>query len=298
MEKGGIERVKRTSRRYADHLDGVLSFERNNPKCSPFSQCVRIMTLTTPDLMKRLLPLLLLILAPVASAQQGTITYDRVVKMNIDLPPEMESMRDQFPTENKTNMLLHFNESESVWLASEEQDDAGERTFGGGGLMIRMARSQEKNITHINLDEGRITERRDFMGRTFLIEDEVPLLAWKLTGEQSEFKGYLVQKAVAMKDTVSVEAWFSPQIPVAVGPGTFNGLPGAILVLTLDEGETTYTAKEVTLGELAEGTIEAPKDGKKVTQEEFESIMEEKRKEMEAQFGGRGNGPRIMIRTN
>lgn len=248
--------------------------------------------------MKRILPLLLLFLAPAAVAQQGTITYDRVVKLDIKLPPEMESMRDQFPTENKTNMLLHFNESESVWLASEEQDEGGDRTFGGGGMMIRMARAQEKNITYINHDEGQITDRRDFMGRTFLIQDDVPLLSWKLTGEQSEFNGYLVQKATAMQDTVSVEAWFSPQIPVAVGPGTFNGLPGAILVLTLDDGQTTFTAKDITLGELAEGTIEAPKDGKKVTQEEFESIMEEKRKEMEAQFGGRGNGPRIMIRTN
>lgn len=248
--------------------------------------------------MKRLLPLLLLSLAPAALAQQGTITYDRVVKLDIKLPPEMESMRDQFPTENKTRMLLHFNESESVWLASEEQEESGDRTFGGGGMMIRMARAQEKNITYINHDEARITDRRDFMGRTFLIQDDVPMLSWKLTGEQSEFNGYLVQKATAMQDTVSVEAWFSPQIPVAVGPGSFSGLPGAILVLTLDEGQTTFTAQDITLGELAEGTIEVPKDGKKVTQEEFESIMEEKRKEMEAQFGGRGNGPRVMIRTN
>lgn len=248
--------------------------------------------------MKRVLPLLLLFLAPAAWAQQGSIAYDRVIKFEINLPPEMESMRDQIPTENKTNMMLHFNEMESVWKAAEEQDDAGERSFGGGGMMIRMQRAQEQNVTYINHDEGRIMDRRDFMGRTFLIEDDVPLLSWKLTGEQSEFKGYLVQKATAMRDTVAVEAWFSPQIPVAVGPERFNGLPGAILVLTLDEGKTTYTATEITLADLAEGTIEAPKDGKKVTQEEFDAIVEEKRKEMEAQFGGRGNGGRMVFRVN
>jgi GLPGLI family protein len=248
--------------------------------------------------MKRFLPLLLLFLAPAAVAQQGTISYDRVVKFDIKLPPEMESMRDQFPTENKTNMVLHFNEFESVWQAAEEQEDQGDRTFGGGGMMIRMARSQEKNISYINHEEGLITERRDFMGRTFLIEDDVPMLSWKLTGQQSEFNGYLVQQATAMQDTISVEAWFSPQIPVTVGPGNYSGLPGAILVLTLDDGQTTFTATDITLGEVPEDAIVAPKEGKKVTQEEFESIMEEKRKEMEAQFGGRGNGPRMIIRGN
>lgn len=250
--------------------------------------------------MKRLLPLLMILLATPVLAQQGTITYDRVVKLDFELPPEMESMRDQFPTENKTRMTLHFNEWESVWQASEEQEESGERSFGGGGMMIRMSRGpREQNVTYINHEEGLITERRDFMGRTFLIKDEQPMLPWKLTGEQSEFNGYLVQKATTVRDSSSVEAWFSPQIPVTVGPGPFGGLPGAILVLTIDEGQTTFTATDIALADLPEGTIVAPDEGKEVTQEEFDEIMEEKMKEMEAQFGGRGrNGARVIIRGN
>ena len=117
-----------------------------------------------PTPMKRFLPLLLLFLAPAAMAQQGTIAFDRVIKIEINLPPEMESMRDQIPTENKTNMVLHFNEMESVWKAAEEQEDAGERSFGGGGMMIRMARAQEQNVTYINHDEARITAQLEHPG--------------------------------------------------------------------------------------------------------------------------------------
>ena len=240
--------------------------------------------------------LLILMVAPIR-AQEGTINYDRVIKIEIELPPEMESMRDQIPTENTTKMVLHFNEFESVWQASAEQEEPRGREFGGGGMRVRMQRNRDQNITYINHDEGQITDQRDFMGRTFLIRDEQPTQAWKLTGEQGDFDGYVVHRATAMRDTTSIEAWFAPEIPVTVGPGQYGGLPGAILVLTVDEGRMTFTAKDIQMGPLAEGTIVVPDDGKEVTQEEFDEIVEEKRAEMEAQFGGRrGAGGRFIIR--
>ena len=240
--------------------------------------------------------LLMLVFVAPLRAQEGTINYDRVVKIEIDLPPEMESMRDQIPTENTTKMVLRFNDFESTWQASAEQEEPRAREFGGGGFRMRMARSRDQNITYINHDEGQMTDQRDFMGRTFLIRDEQPVLAWKLTGEQSEFDGYVVHRATAMRDTSSVEAWFAPEIPVAVGPGPFGGLPGAILVLTVDEGRMTFTAKNIQMGPLEEGAIVVPDEGKEVTQEEFDGIVEEKRAEMEAQFGGRRGGGRFIIR--
>lgn len=231
-----------------------------------------------------------------AAAQEGTIHYDRIIKIEVELPPEMESMRDQIPTENTTQMELRFNGMESTWKAAAEQEDDGNRSFGRGGMRMMMSRARDQNVTWINHDEGLMTERRDFMGRTFLIKDDQPLLAWKLTGEQSEFDGYVVHRATAVRDSSSIEAWFAPEIPVSVGPGPFGGLPGAILVLTIDEGKTTFTATEIQMGAVEEGSIEEPDDGREVTQEEFDEIVEEKRKEMEAQFGNRRNGSAFIIR--
>lgn len=232
-----------------------------------------------------------------AAAQEGTIKYDRVIKIDIELPPEMESMRDQIPTENTTQMELRFNGIESTWKAAAEQENDGNtRGFNRGGMRIMMTRARDQNVTWINHEEGLMTERRDFMGRTFLIKDHQPMFAWKLTGEQSEFDGYVVHRATAVRDSSSIEAWFAPEIPVSVGPGPFGGLPGAILVLTIDDGKTTFTAKEVLLGELEEGGIVEPEDGREVSQEEFDEIMEEKRKEMEAQFGNRRRGAGFVIR--
>ncbi len=247
--------------------------------------------------MKKCLAFLLL-LAPLAvSAQTGTITYDQVVKMDIELPPEMESMRDQIPTESTSSHILYFTESETLMKNAPVEETEEDTVVQGGGVMIRMDRSREENETYTNLDEGTVIEKRDFMGRTFLVSGEQPLLAWKLTGEQSEYQGFAVQKATAERDSSMIEAWFSPEIPVSAGPDAFSGLPGLILVLSIDEDRMVFSAKEINLEGFEEGVLKAPKKGKKVSRDEFDEIVEEKMKEMETQFGGR-SGTQVIIRHN
>ncbi len=237
-------------------------------------------------------------LAPLSAfAQSGSITYDQVIKIAIQLPPEMESMRAQIPTESKNSLVLLFSETESLMKNAPKKEEDKATEIRGEGFMFRaMGRVQAENETYTNLDEGTITEKRDFMGRTFLIGGDQPAYAWKLTGEQSEYLGYPVQKATAVRDTTKIEAWFSPEIPVSAGPELFAGLPGMILVLSLDDGKIQYAATEIKLDGLESGVIKAPKEGKKVSRAEFDQIMEEKMKEMQAQFGGKaGNtGFRIM----
>ena len=68
-----------------------------------------------------------------------------------------------------------------------------------------------------------------------------------------------------------------------------------ILKLDRNDGEIIIEAKNVELKKLDKKAIKAPKKGKKVTQEEFEKIRDEKIKEMEAEMGGGGN--RIIIKN-
>jgi len=244
------------------------------------------------EIMKQLLSLIALVLAfPLSSiAQEGSVLYERIVKMDFELPPEMEHMRDQIPTDNTTSMILYFNELESLMKAAEEQEKPQEIVAGGGNMVFRMAgSSRDENETYQNYDDGTVSEKRDFMGRTFLIAGDQPTYAWKLTGEQSEYLGFQVQKATAVQDSTVIEAWFSPEIPVSAGPELFSGLPGMILVLSLNDGQTVFSAKEINLDGVEEGVIYAPKKGKKVSRAEFDSIVEEKMKEMQAMRGGRGH---------
>ena len=67
-----------------------------------------------------------------------------------------------------------------------------------------------------------------------------------------------------------------------------------ILELSLNDGERILSATEINLDNVDLEKIVAPKKGKKVTREEFAKIEEEKRKEMEEMYGGKG-GKRIII---
>ncbi|MEM1096392.1 MAG: GLPGLI family protein [Bacteroidota bacterium] len=223
-------------------------------------------------------------------AQEGTVIYKETRKLEIELPPEMAHMAEQFPSERTANYQLLFNDVASLMQsapeAEEEENEAIELANGDGTVQIRFGGAdQNEDATYINFDEQQSIEKKDFLGRTFLITGDAHTLPWRLTGERSEFLGYVAQKAVAMRDTVAIEAWFTPEIPVPAGPNSYGGLPGLILVLTVDDGRTSYVAEEVTLAALEE-PIEAPKKGRKVSSAEFKEIVAEKMKEM--QSGGTG----------
>lgn len=186
--------------------------------------------------------------------------------------------------------MLTFTASESLMqkVAVEEEPAAP----AGGSDRRRFLRSRLRAAsrganeailsTYANYADDTFTETREFMGRRFIIRAPKPTYEWKLVGEQSEFLGYMVQKATAVQDSTTIEAWFTPQIPVSAGPGPFSGLPGLILVVSVDRGDELYSATEIDLSGLAEGAIVVPDEGDEVTREEYEIIVEEKLAEIRA----------------
>ncbi len=238
---------------------------------------------------------LLLIFAPVAVAQEGTINYDVTTRLDIELPPEMQAMADQFPKETTQKLIVHFTPSATLSMPAPRDPEADTRTSRNGRVRFMMGGARNDNQTFFDLDEGMMVEKKDFLGRTFLIEGEPKPLPWRLTAERSTFLGYDCQKAVATQDSTTYEAWFTTQILASVGPEHYGGLPGAILVLTRDEGKQTYVATAVALEAIDPELIARPTEGQRVTQDEFDAIVEEKMEEMQAARGS-GRGRSITIR--
>lgn len=186
--------------------------------------------------------------------------------------------------------MLTFNASESLMrteVLDEEQGapaDASRRRGFGRRRIGAASRSANETIVsaYANNADDSFTETREFMGRTFLIRESKPTYEWRLVGEESEFLGYMVQKAIAVQDSTTIEAWFTPQIPVSAGPGRFSGLPGLILVVSVNRGDELYSAIEVDLSGLEEGAIVAPDEGNEVTREDYEALVEEKLQELRA----------------
>ena len=232
-----------------------------------------------------------------AVAQEGRVHYLRSVQFDFHVPERWAQMRDRMPAQSTASLVLLFDGASSLMKRSAEEEEADSRRAGargtdGGdrralGMMMRLrqqsaSRSDQENLreAYVDFASGSVAETREFMGRTFLIMGERPTYQWKLGSEQREFLGFMVQKATAVHEEREIEAWFTPQIPVQAGPGEFGGLPGLILVLSVDAGHTLYSAVEVDLTGLGDDSIAPPEDGDMVSREEYEQLVAERIEEL------------------
>ena len=261
----------------------------------------------------------------VAVAQEGTITYTHSVKLDLEFPPGVmtSSMRESIPKAMTSTKILHFTPGGSLMTEAENRsrEDAARNRRGDrarvavmsgdvpAGLVSRlmmMEMGMEKKVgstissrgvsapsaVYEDYAEGTVVETHQFLGRTFRVNDKRRSFAWRIMPEQATHLGYPVMKATAEFDSTTVEAWFTTEIPVSGGPASFGGLPGMILVLSLDDGQTQYQATDITLQDIAEGLISEPDEGDEVSREEFDQIVSDKIDEI-AKLGrsrGRGRG--------
>jgi len=247
-----------------------------------------------------MLALLLLGLAAPVSAQSGTVTYEHTLRFDVNLPPEFEQFAQYMPESATTTFGMDFTEAASMTRAmtNEVELPEGGTSFSDDGANIKISfrgsggdSDDTASATYVDLDLGTYVEQRTFLGRTFLITGALPELSWKLSGEEGQMLDRHVLKATAMMDTVAVEAWFTPEIPVSLGPAEYGGLPGLILMLSLGEGQQLYEASEIQLDTMP--NIAPPDEGREVTREEFETLVAER---MEDRMKNMEGAMRIMVR--
>jgi GLPGLI family protein len=247
-------------------------------------------------------------LASEAQTKEGKVIYERVMQVRRPqgLSPEIAQ---QLPPTRTDNFELFFGNNQSLWRNIPKLD-GGDVTMGNG-VMFRSVGNDD--VIFFDFTKGTRTDKREIFDNSFIVEDSVRKLNWKLTDETKTILGHQAKKAIAQRigvayrasmengqmkreevaDTSIITAWFSTDFPVATGPQEFQGqLPGIILQLDINNGRTVYTAVEIS-PKISLSTIKEPKGGKRVTQAEFlkerDKMMEEMRKNMPA-----GNNIRIQ----
>lgn len=221
--------------------------------------------------------------------KEGVITYQQIIKIDTDRFPE--EMRSMIPSERKSTNQLIFNEKESIYKALKNEEDINKELSSDNGAQVRFSmRGASENESYSNLETGESIEKTEFFGRVFLVEDDKSEIEWKITNEMKMVGKYQCMKATYMRDTIPVVAWFTPQIPVSLGPEFYKGLPGMILHVDVNGGSRTITATNLDLrGLMDDEVIEAPTKGKKISSEEFKKVQKEKIKEMQELQGGSGS---------
>ena len=139
---------------------------------------------------------------------------------------------------------------------------------------INLEKQSPVLVTYTSFADETCLQVREILRRPFRVTSVCESFSWNLTAEERSFQGYRILKATTVRDSVEVEAWYTPEIPVSAGPDRYRGLPGLVLILSLDDGRYTYTARKVSMGVAPE--ITPPAEGEEVTLEEFERIALEK----------------------
>jgi GLPGLI family protein len=87
---------------------------------------------------------------------------------------------------------------------------------------------------------------------------------------------------------ITITAWYTPEIPVNQGPESYWGLPG--LILEVNDGKTVILCSKIVLNAKEKAEIKAPKNGKVISQKEYDETVTKKMQEMSEMGGGRGRG--------
>jgi GLPGLI family protein len=268
--------------------------------------------------MKKLIFLLVaLAVTQIAAAQmkEGKVIYESVMQLNFQVSgggPDMPEL----PKSQKRQYELLFGNNQSLYQALPDiQGEANQMQGPSGGPQINIVRFGGDAVTYHNFETGTRVSERELSAKTFLVQDSIIKLNWKLTDESKTILGQRAVKATAQRysmrtmmsmengtmsrkqvpDTARIVAWFAPNIPVSAGPDFQGQLPGLILQLDLNNGRTVITAIELS-PKVNVASIKAPTRGKKVSQADYAKEQQKMFDQMQQQRMTRGgDGQRVTV---
>jgi len=218
--------------------------------------------------------ILLCTLAATAQIKEGTIIYERKADLHRRMQDEqVKAMVPQFRTDKQQ---LFFKDNISVYKAVEEDEAPDPFDDGRGGtVMIKIGGPGEGGVLYKNFTTQQFFEQTSLGDKDYIIDDTIKALAWKLADETKTILGHACKKATLKTQMGNdVVAWYTEDIPLPIGPESFTGLPGAVLMIDVNNGEIVFTATEIKKDTDVK-EMKTPNSGKHITRADFEKKMDE-----------------------
>lgn len=249
-----------------------------------------------------------------AQSFQGIAHYKTktVMKITMDSTQVSSEMQQQINEMMKKQMEKEYTLQFDATTSTYQEDESLDAPATGGNMTFSFS-SGNRGVLYRNTKEKTFAKESDLFGKPFLIKDSLKVYDWKLENESKKIGNYTCYKATFEReikqlsfstdkksetDSISdkkeevkkqtVTAWYTPEIPVNIGPSNYWGLPG--LILEVNDGNTTMICDKIVLNPKEKFTIEPPKKGKEVSQAEYDKLLEEKMKEMQEMYGGGKKG--------
>lgn len=188
----------------------------------------------------------------------GKIEFERKVNVHKQLDNDSwgEQMKKSLPQHKTDYFDLYFSGGKTLYKPGRE--------VTGVKIPDWVAGPANDNVVFSDLSQQKFTSRKAVFENTFLIEDSLRKVEWKITSDTRTIAGFECRKATTIiMDSVFVVAFYTDQIVPAGGPESFNGLPGMILGLAIPRMNTTWFATKLEMVEVKDADVAVPTKGKK-----------------------------------
>ena len=133
----------------------------------------------------------------------------------------------------------------------------------------------DKNVVYNDYTTGKTITQKPVFEETFLVEDSLLAIRWKLTADTRTIAGYDCRKAIGfINDTLAIFAFYTDEILVTGGPESIQGLPGMILGLGIPRLHTTWFATKVEANGVPTTKIVPATKGNKVDRKKMISALD------------------------
>lgn len=121
-----------------------------------------------------------------------------------------------------------------------------------------------KNVVYHDYTAGTIIAQKPVFEETFLMQDSIPKIEWRLTADSRTIAGFDCRKAVGiLDDTVGVIAYYTDELMIPGGPEGITGLPGMILGLSVPRLHAVWLATKVEVFDVNMNAVTPATKGKK-----------------------------------
>ena len=133
----------------------------------------------------------------------------------------------------------------------------------------------DKNVVYNNYQQGIRISQKPVYEQTFLVQDSLKTIKWRITPDTRTIAGFECRKAVGiLDDTIAVFAFYTDELMVSGGPEGINGLPGMILGVGVPRLHTTWFATKVEVFDVNMKPVVPAAKGKKVTRAEMMQALD------------------------
>lgn len=177
--------------------------------------------------------------------------------------------------ENKLYFELLSSEEESIFTRLEKIDNSQNRT----GTSISFMNGPGGDFYKDLLNKSTIS-KINYKGKKLLIHDSIKTKNWILHKDKEKILGFEIKKATLKEsENIYIEAWYAPSLTIKNGPSNYDGLPGLILKLIINNKEDNRVNKQIYIAEKVKISdkinIDKPSKGDYLSQSDFDKLVKE-----------------------